>query len=180
MKNLNSINWHKREAINWSQRPAIPFPGKHPIRWYAWYEYGLGGKLRTWTYRGKPSKQVAQQITHLLKKYAGNFMLVEFDKGGVVSLSRGIGPTNRDISVHDWNSYLYRLYYPLNTMSGYILRHWLGPELVKTRFKHDKHTWGCYLETNMKADRLLKDPTMIKVLEDHKKWLINNKQHLWT
>lgn len=103
-----------------------PFPGDYPTRWYISFEFKRLQGPRTWTYQGKPSREIANYVAKLARLYAGTVQACEYDQGGSIQYLVTLTPNRLPLGTSDWNANLLRFYYP-DIVEAKMFDRWTRP-----------------------------------------------------
>jgi hypothetical protein len=169
VRKFSSTSW--RKITSWENKTIpTPFPGLYPTRWQLVFKYVRDKKHHEYRYSGKPCKKVADIVYSLSLKVAGSFRLIEYDKAGPISETRGKTPSGLEFSVHDWNSRVYAFYYPQTWGSGLTLQPWKQKIYLKRITLEGKNF--------MVYSPLIKLTGTLE-LEEYRKWLTSNRSSLF-
>lgn len=166
------------KPLDTSRHDPLPFPGVCPTRWLIkmmWDPRPLSvvtrrgsasiRHTRSFVYNGKPSPNIARKVLSILNSRASRFWIFEYDRGGVIACTAlpAHGPVN-NLNVHNWNSAIYKFYYPWNT-GTYFIAPWASQIYNRVRLTFRNKKFVVY--SSVSAAGLAGSMK----LQEHKTWL---------
>lgn len=112
-------------AVDASRKTPMPFPGRYPTRWRVQWT-SRNGKVRG-DILTKPNSGVARIWQRIYQDCPGTISLSEFDRGGAIRSSHGLGCPRNACPIQRICSCLCHFYYPCAETAGNFFSLWYVP-----------------------------------------------------